>query len=79
MEYAANMIPASGCVSAGALPVWISGLPENPQTQNMSLQELEIAAIRKAQKLYGDDKKAIARHLGIGVSTLYRKLKQYEL
>jgi DNA-binding NtrC family response regulator len=45
----------------------------------MSLEELEKAAIEKALKRHGGNLSDVARQLGIGRSTLYRKLEQYEL
>jgi transcriptional regulator of acetoin/glycerol metabolism len=41
------------------------------------LQEIEKAAILKAIDLCSKDVKAAASRLGIGTSTLYRKLKNY--
>jgi transcriptional regulator of acetoin/glycerol metabolism len=45
----------------------------------MSLDELEKAAIEKALKRHGGNLSDVARQLGIGRSTLYRKLEQYGL
>jgi len=45
----------------------------------MSLDELEQAAIQKALKRHGGNLSDVARQLGIGRSTLYRKLEQYGL
>jgi len=44
----------------------------------VSLEELERRAIYRALRETGGDKLAAARLLGIGKTTLYRKLKQYE-
>jgi len=44
----------------------------------MPLEELERRAILRALREAGGDKLAAARLLGIGKTTLYRKLKQYE-
>jgi two-component system response regulator HydG len=44
----------------------------------MPLEELERRAIYRALRETGGDKLAAARLLGIGKTTLYRKLKQYE-
>ena len=50
-----------------------------PQTDElMPLEELERRAILRALREAGGDKLAAARLLGIGKTTLYRKLKQYE-
>ena len=50
-------------------------LPQNDEM--MSLDELERRAILRALRESGGDKLAAARLLGIGKTTLYRKLKQY--
>ena len=44
-----------------------------------SLEELEREAIRQALEHYGGNLSDVARQLGIGRSTLYRKLDQYGL
>jgi DNA-binding NtrC family response regulator len=51
-------------------------LPENDEF--LPLDELERRAILRALRDAGGDKLAAARLLGIGKTTLYRKLKQYE-
>jgi len=51
-------------------------LPENDEL--VPLEELERRAIFRALRETGGDKLAAARLLGIGKTTLYRKLKQYE-
>jgi two-component system response regulator HydG len=43
----------------------------------MPLEELERRAILRALRESGGDKLAAARMLGIGKTTLYRKLKEY--
>ena len=51
-------------------------LPQNDVL--LPLEELERSAIKRALRESGGDKLAAARLLGIGKTTLYRKLKQYE-
>jgi DNA-binding NtrC family response regulator len=51
-------------------------MPQNDEL--LPLEELERRAILRALKEAGGDKLAAARLLGIGKTTLYRKLKQYE-
>ncbi|HEY0704054.1 MAG TPA: sigma-54 dependent transcriptional regulator [Candidatus Acidoferrales bacterium] len=51
-------------------------LPQNDEL--LPLEELERRAILRALKEAGGDKLAAARILGIGKTTLYRKLKQYQ-
>jgi len=50
-----------------------------PISVAMSLEELEKAAIEKALKRHQGNLSDVARQLGIGRSTLYRKLEQYGL
>jgi DNA-binding NtrC family response regulator len=52
-------------------------LPEN--VEGATLEALERRAIFRALRETGGDKLAAARMLGIGKTTLYRKLKQYEV
>ncbi len=54
----------------------IERLPENDEL--VPLDELERRAIFRALRETSGDKLAAARLLGIGKTTLYRKLKQYE-
>ena len=51
-------------------------MPQNDEI--LPLEELERRAILSALREAGGDKLAAARLLGIGKTTLYRKLKQYE-
>ena len=53
-----------------------SSTPESDELE--PLEELERRAIFRALRETGGDKLAAARLLGIGKTTLYRKLKQYE-
>jgi DNA-binding NtrC family response regulator len=52
-------------------------LPE--KNELVPLEELERRAILRTLRETGGDKLAAARILGIGKTTLYRKLKQYNL
>lgn len=45
----------------------------------LNLQEMEKALIRKAMQAAHDNKTEAARLLGIGLTTLYRKLDEYQL
>ena len=51
-------------------------MPQNDEL--LPLEELERRAILRALREAGGDKLAAARLLGIGKTTLYRKLKQYD-
>ena len=76
-------------VALGSGPILhVGDLPSNlqyssgerlPQSDELlPLEELERRAILRALREAGGDKLAAARLLGIGKTTLYRKLKQYE-
>lgn len=76
-------------VALGSGPILhVADLPSNlqygtgehaPQSNELlPLEELERRAILHALREAGGDKLAAARLLGIGKTTLYRKLKQYE-
>ena len=45
----------------------------------LPMEELERRAILRTLRETGGDKLAAARMLGIGKTTLYRKLKQYQM
>jgi len=66
---------------AGDLPTNLQhGAPElmHQADELLPLDELERLAILRALREAGGDKLAAARLLGIGKTTLYRKLKQYD-
>jgi DNA-binding NtrC family response regulator len=76
-------------VALGSGPILhVGDLPSNLQYTSsekvaesddlVPLEELERRAILRALRETGGDKMAAARLLGIGKTTLYRKLKQYE-
>jgi DNA-binding NtrC family response regulator len=77
-------------VALGSGPILhVGDLPSNlqynmgdrmpPSDEIMPLEELERRAILRALRESSGDKLAAARLLGIGKTTLYRKLKQYEV
>jgi two-component system response regulator HydG len=76
-------------IALGSGPILHAGdLPTNlqygtgdrlpPNDELLPLDELERRAILRALREAGGDKLAAARMLGIGKTTLYRKLKQYD-
>src|SRR6202042_3804934 len=67
-------------IALGSGPILHPGdLPTKPQNDELlPLDELERRAILRALREAGGDKLAAARMLGIGKTTLYRKLKQYD-
>jgi transcriptional regulator of acetoin/glycerol metabolism len=77
-------------VALGSGPILhVGDLPSNlqygtaeklPQSGELvPLDEMERRAIFRAMRESGGDKMAAAKVLGIGKTTLYRKLKQYEI
>ena len=82
-----NAIERAVALSSGPI-LQIADLPSNLQfgtsdrfpekDEVMPLEELERRAILRALRESSGDKLAAARLLGIGKTTLYRKLKQYE-
>ena len=78
-------------VALGSSPILHAGdLPSNVQNgvafeslaaddKPVSLEEMERRAVLKALQESSGDKLAAARALGIGKTTLYRKLKQYQV
>jgi len=71
---AADLPPGLGSRSVDGV-----GGSSAPISVAMSLDELERAAIEKALRRHGGNLSDVARQLGIGRSTLYRKLEQYGL
>jgi two-component system response regulator HydG len=82
-----NAIERAVALSSGPI-LHIGDLPSNLQhtsdqefpepDQLISLDEMERRAILRALRETSGDKLAAARLLGIGKTTLYRKLKQYD-
>ncbi len=82
-----NAIERAVALSSGPF-LQVADLPSNLQfgssdrfpekDEVLPLDELERRAILRALRESGGDKLAAARLLGIGKTTLYRKLKQYE-
>jgi two-component system response regulator HydG len=81
-----NAIERAVALSSGPI-LQIADLPSNlhfgssdrfpEKDEMMPLEELERRAILRALRESGGDKLAAARMLGIGKTTLYRKLKEY--
>jgi two-component system response regulator HydG len=83
-----NAIERAVALGSGPI-VHVADLPSNlhyPTTERapekdelLPLEELERRAILRTLRQSGGDKLAAARILGIGKTTLYRKLKQYHM
>jgi two-component system response regulator HydG len=82
-----NAVERAVALGSGSM-LHVGDLPSNLQydagrraplnDEVVPLEELERRAILRALHESGGDKLAAARLLGIGKTTLYRKLKQYE-
>ena len=53
--------------------------PAQKSLLGMTMQEIEIRAIEETLKATGYDKHRTAQILEIGLRTLYRKMKQYQI
>ncbi|RNB89653.1 AAA family ATPase [Brevibacillus fluminis] len=85
IEYAMNM-ESEDVLTADSLPDRIRMQQTVPAVQaspiKAKLADVQIEAIRQALQKHGSDlkgKQEVARELGIGIRTLYRKLKAYQL
>lgn len=81
VEYAMNMVEVNGTVKRNHLPKSIIEV-EYTVNHTLSLEYMEKRYIKKALKLYGrspEGKQKSADELGIGIATLYRKIKKYNL
>jgi transcriptional regulator with PAS, ATPase and Fis domain len=78
-----NLIDGDGNVTLESLPVYMRGDNiHNPNVGFVTIEDMEIAAILNALEFYGEDtegKQAAADSLGISLTTLYRKLKKYNI
>ena len=82
IEYVIIMLPGTGVLNADLLPNKIKAKALNFEIQDLNLEAMERRVIERAFSLYGwdiDAKKIIADKLGIGIATLYRKIKKYGL
>lgn len=81
VEYIMNMVGNNKTVTLNHLPKYIR--EENSSViSSLSLEKMEKEYIRKAIDLYGEDhegKQRAAENLGVGIATLYRKLKKYNI
>lgn len=82
IEYMINVMGDKGQINTELLPGKLKNVSLNHEFEDLNLEKMEERFIRKAIKIYGDDGDAkiiIAQKLGIGIATLYRKLKKYNL
>lgn len=81
IEYAMNMAEIDGTLKLGHLPKSLLSREMEVNT-SLSLEDMEKDYIIKALSLYGnthEGKERAADKLGIGIATLYRKIKKYDI
>ncbi|MDR7869715.1 MAG: sigma 54-interacting transcriptional regulator [Tissierellaceae bacterium] len=81
VEYAMNMVENYGVILLSHLPKAILNNETNTSV-SLSLEAMEKEYINKALSLYGksqEGKEQAAKELGIGIATLYRKIKKYNI
>lgn len=93
MEYLVNVVPSGEVIDSTLLPPNLlnNGTTEQSDVTEVSeahlalddaggtaLEEMEKQMIREALSCH-NSKKQVADELGIGIATLYRKIKKYEL
>ncbi len=93
MEYLVNVVPSGEVIDSTLLPLNLlnNGTTEQSDVTEVSeahlalddaggtaLEEMEKQMIREALSRH-NSKKEVADELGIGIATLYRKIKKYEL
>ena len=82
MEYVINMLSDSGIVQAELLPQHLLPQLEMLSLRTLNLEEVEKETIRRAMDMHRQghaSMEAVAKELGIGTATLYRKIKKYGL
>ena len=82
MEYVINLIKSRDILNEQVLPEKIRKNESVLLDDDYNLEYMEAEYIRKALDKYGHDgpsKKIVAEKLGIGIATLYRKMKKYEM
>ncbi|MBD7915944.1 sigma 54-interacting transcriptional regulator [Clostridium sp. Sa3CUN1] len=86
IEFIVNMIGTDGIINKDVIPKNILNNDdyerEIDSDEIIPIKDLEAREIRKALDIYGtttEDKKRIAKKLGIGIATLYRKIDEYKL
>lgn len=86
IEYVMNMMPYSGMLEGSLLPgkfFQTNGTVRVEEAiEDLNLENMERQMIKRALAIYGvspEAKKMIAGKLGIGIATLYRKIKVYQL
>lgn len=83
IEYVINIVQYGKSIELNHLPPKILAFKETVNiSDELNLENLEKQTILKALKEYGEnteDKRKVAKALGISLSTLYRKLEKYNI
>ncbi|MBV7276337.1 sigma 54-interacting transcriptional regulator [Clostridium sp. PL3] len=82
IEYVINMMGEDGNIDEDLLPAKIKNSTKALSFNNYAIECMEKELFKKAIELYGsngESKKVIAEKMGIGIATLYRKLKKYNI
>lgn len=85
IEYVANVVDSPAVITGESLPLKVrSGIQES-ECADYNLENMERSLIQQALKACGGEigtkaaKEAVAGKLGIGIATLYRKIRKYGL
>jgi PAS domain S-box-containing protein len=70
-----------GLIEVHHLPMEMRGIPQDTRSgiMNITLREMEIYMIREALHRHNGSRKKTAEQLGIDLSTLYRKMKKFDI
>lgn len=86
IEFIVNMMGTDGIIDKDVIPKNILNSDNYEKiidnSEIIPIKDLEAREIKKALDMYGtttEDKKKIAKKLGIGIATLYRKIDEYNL
>ncbi|QGY38673.1 AAA family ATPase [Pseudodesulfovibrio cashew] len=85
IEYVANVVDSPAVITRENLPLKVRSGAQETEFTDYNLENMERRLIRQALKAYGGEepsksaKELAADKLGIGIATLYRKIKKYEL
>lgn len=86
IEFIVNMMGTDGIIDKEVIPKNILNSDNYEKiidnSEIIPIKDLEAREIKKALDMYGtttEDKKKIAKKLGIGIATLYRKIDEYNL
>ncbi len=80
MEYVINLSRNQGDLNEDILPDKVKHQEEKIKDEEFNIEVLEKQVILKALNEFGSDgpsKRIVAEQLGIGIATLYRKMKKY--